>query len=165
MGEGTEGSGHLVAEAAEAGDRESHEVPITSRGSLIRSWAILVASLAGLATAIGAWVKPQDHTVAQQSYEELAKRLDAVADQQQKTHDDLVAMRTYMAQKSGEVFVLPSQSTQTTEGTVLRPLVRTSPSASSPLVPAASVKPPDIQPFVRAEPPPSFDHVLQRAKK
>jgi hypothetical protein len=172
MGEGNEGQEHLVTEVAEVADRESHEVPVTSRGAMIRSWAILLASISACITAFATWAKPQDHSVTQQSYEELSKRLESMQDQQQKSHDDIVAMRAYLSQRNGEVFVLPSQAAQAAAEAVdagapilLRPLVRTSPSASAALMPAASVQPPAIHTFVRADPPPSFDNVLRNSAK
>jgi len=102
----SEKGGSDVPELAEAADRESHA---PTRGSQIRSWAIFIAAIASFFTAIAAYVKPEDRSVTKQSYEELSTALSAMADQNQKNHDDIVALRTYLADKNGEMFVLPSQ--------------------------------------------------------
>lgn len=170
MGEG-EGGGqeHLIAGAAEEADRESH---VGSKGSVIRSWAIMIASFAALITSLGAILKPQSHTVTEVSHDELTKSIQAIADQQQKTHDDLVALRTYIADRSGEVFVLPSQAATPTgsssSAVILKPLVRPSPSTSvgtAPLVPASSLPPPEIHQFNKINPPTPFASVLTKAAK
>jgi hypothetical protein len=64
--------------------------------SSLRSWATLIASVAGLVTAIGAVFKPQDHTVTQESYEALSQEVHDLVDQQAAEHDDLVALRAYL---------------------------------------------------------------------
>jgi len=164
---------HLVADAADAAEEADRESHAPSRGANIRSWAIMVASIAALLTSVGAIFKPQDHSVTQQGYEEITKSLQAVTTQQQQTHDDLIALRTYVADRNGEVFALPSQAAggggaASSAPLILKPLIRPAPSASSigpmPLIPASTQPPPELHPFIKGTPPPTFDKVLTASK-
>ncbi len=172
---------HLIQEAVEA-----EEVDQPDRhgkaGAKIRSIAILIASVAALITSIGAFFRPQDHSVQQASYEELSKSITAAYEEQQKNHDDIVALRTYLADRSGEMFILPSQLAEnivTDAGPshgplVLKPFITKPPSSRdagasqtssmmSTLVAASAQPLPEVQPFVK-HPPAAFNQILVNAR-
>lgn len=178
MGEGEENTGKLIVEAAE-GDRES-KPPRSSLPSTLKSTGVLIASLAALATSLGAIFKPQDHSVTQESYTELSKGITSLTEQSQKNHDDIVALRTYMSTKNGDTIVLPSQiiepvvipsggggggspAPSTSATAALRPLIRDA-GAVVVVTAANTAKPPEVHDF-RSYDPPSFDRVLMNAKK
>lgn len=172
MGERHEGGAvENIVDAAEEEERRQSGSFISRAGGFMRSSAILIASLVALLTSVAAIFKPQNHTVTEVSHDELTKSIQALQVQEQQTHDDLVALRTYVADKSGEVFVLPSQavspSPSSSAAVILKPLVRSSPSASAatPLVPASSLPPPEIHQFTKVAPPTPFASVLTKASK
>jgi hypothetical protein len=160
-----------IVEAAEEEERRSGVGLMGKVGGFMRSSAILIASVGALLTSIVAVAKPQSHTVTETSHDELSKTIQALATQQQQTHDDLVALRTYIADRNGEVFVLPSQASSpaasSSAAVILKPLVRPSPSASvaTPLVPASSLPPPELHQFTKVAPPVPFAAVLTKANK
>lgn len=139
-------AGKLIVEASE-NEREPKS-PKSSLASTIKSWAVLIASLAALATALGAIFKPQDHTVTQTSYEQLSKTMQKIEDQGQANHDDIVSIRQYLADQNKQVVDLPSQAATPP---TLRPLVRP--------------PPPTVHTFVKPLPPPPFAEVLTTAAK
>lgn len=73
----------------------SEESEKSLRESRLKHAASLVASLVALVTAVSAFVKPQDQSVNQESYEQLSASIKQLSEQQQKNHDDLVALRGY----------------------------------------------------------------------
>jgi len=171
MGHGEGGAQESIVEAAEEEERREEKGLIGKVGGFMRSSAILIASMGALLTSTVAVAKPQSHTVTEASHDELSKSIQALTTQQQQTHDDLVALRTYIADRNGEVFVLPSQAAtagSSSAAVILKPLVRPTPSTSvgaAPLVPASSQPPPEIHQFTKAAPPAPFAAVLTKASR
>lgn len=70
--------------------------------SKVRTWTALVAALAGLATAV--W-KPQSHDAERAGYKELSAAIDKLSVQTTANHDDVVALRGYVAAKEGQLLI------------------------------------------------------------
>jgi hypothetical protein len=62
----------------------------------------LILAVAGLLAAIVALVKPQSQSTAQASYEELSKAVYEISTATAKNHDDIVAVRSYLAGINGQ---------------------------------------------------------------
>jgi len=137
----------------------------------IRSYAALLTAVAAVATA---FLKPQDHSVAKAGYGELSKAVDELSAQTKANHDDLVALRGYVAAKDGELLmprpVVLSQADAGVgaslgagggAGVARAPeaLVRPSPSS-----PAVILEPPPVHSAPAAVHPAEFDSILRGAK-
>jgi len=70
--------------------------PKDIHASRLKYLGTLVAAVAALVTALGAYFKPQDHSVNKASYEELSKVIKDLSDESDKNHDDIVALRGYV---------------------------------------------------------------------
>lgn len=136
-----------------------------------RSTAALIVALTGVMTAVGAFIKSADHSVTKASYDELSTGLKKISDQTSQNHDDIVALRGYVAGLNGEV-LLPSASVtpppmpSATVSAVPIPFIsQPRPSTSvTPLLRPDAGPPPVDRVFLKYEPP-SFDRVYESAKK
>lgn len=72
--------------------------------SRIRSWAALLTAVAGLAAV---FLKPENHDATKAGYKELSAAIDKLSAQTATNHDDLVALRGYVAAKEGELLIAP----------------------------------------------------------
>lgn len=166
MGEHGAGvGGDQIVEAAEEEERrESHSL-IGRAGGFMRSSAILIASVVALLTSAGAFFKPQDHSVTQASYEELSKSLQALTDQQQKNHDDLVALRAYMVMRANDQYYVPNlpsaASTGGGEPPKPIPVVRVAPPSPTTSASAPPPPPPPLHVVTELHQPPSFTTLMK----
>jgi len=55
-----------------------------------------IAAVAALITAMGAFFKPQDHSVTKTAYDTLSASITQIAEGQKRDHDDVVALRGYL---------------------------------------------------------------------
>ena len=76
--------------------------------SSLRSWAALLTAVAGLAAV---FLKPENHDAAKAGYKELSSAIDKLSAQTSVNHDDLVALRGYVAAKEGELLIAPVATT------------------------------------------------------
>ena len=121
-------------------EHESHP-PSRKSGFVTRtkSLATLIAAITAMVIACGSLVKPQDHSVAKKSYEELTKAVEDLDKAEDKNHDDIVALRAFLegylkAQEDAPTFPPPPVDA----GTRTIPTVRVK---STPPLPSASPKP------------------------
>jgi hypothetical protein len=136
--------------------------PHDAKTARLKSIATIVASLAALVTALGAYFKPTDHSVTKSSYEELTSVLKGISDQVDKDHEDLTELRGYVegviAGKSIPATVVQpvAGALPATSASVAKPAVSMTPTViiQAPSRPAATVA---------KAPPVGFDTVMQRA--
>jgi hypothetical protein len=136
--------------------------PKDVHASRLKSLGTLIAAVAALVTAVGAYFKPQDHTVNKASYEELSKVIKELSDESDKNHDDIVALRGYVegavTRNSGPLPVTiqdagvtaPARDAGAQVAFVQLPPPRPLPSAHAVQRPPA---------------PPNFDSLVQQSKK
>jgi hypothetical protein len=70
--------------------------------SKLRTWTALIVAVTGLATAV--W-KPQSHDAEKAGYKELSAAIDKLSAEAAANHDDVTALRGYVAAKEGEVLL------------------------------------------------------------
>jgi hypothetical protein len=141
--------------------------PKDVHASRIKSVGTLVAAIAALIAALGAWFKPQDQSINKATYEELSKVLKELADAQDKNHDDIVALRGYVegtvAKNSGPIPVTSAADGGATTATLLRD------AGPAPIafvqMPAPRTPPPPVHSQARPAPPEDFNSLAQKAKK
>jgi hypothetical protein len=76
----------------------------------------LIAAAAALLTAVGALLKPQDHSATKITYDTLSVSIKQISDEQKLDHDDIVKLRGYLdglnhvnlVQKEAEEIMLPA---------------------------------------------------------
>jgi hypothetical protein len=136
--------------------------PKDVHASRLKYLGTLVAAVAALVTAVGAYLKPQDHSVNKASYEELSKVIKELSDESEKNHDDIVALRGYVegavSRNSGPLPVTVqdagSASLSRDAGTAFAYVQLPPP---SPL--------PSVRSGQRPPAPPNFDSLVQQSKK
>ena|ERR1700690_3883932 len=152
-----------------------------------RAWGTVIAAVGGLVTAFAAILKPRDDSATKASYVALSTGLEKVAAETSQNHDDLAALRGYLAAKEGSPVLslaLPGVATTTADAgapTGLVPLVRpTKAAAAKPKVihlsdvvvlgnvgaasPPTPSEPPEVHPAPAPVKAASFDEVLKSAK-
>jgi hypothetical protein len=67
-----------------------------------KAWGTVVAALGGLATAVGAILKPRDDSATKQAYVELAAGQEKLNSAVQGLASDLAGLRGYVAAKEGQ---------------------------------------------------------------
>jgi hypothetical protein len=142
----------------------------------LHGWAALVIAIGGL---VAVFVKPEDHTATKAAYQEITKAIEQLNMQNKSDHDDVVALRAYVAMKEGQPLFSAPVPTAPSAGAPARPAkpvtmtVRApSPAAAALLLakgpPAPSSMPEDEPPPVHPElapvHPAAFDAVLKTAK-
>jgi hypothetical protein len=139
--------------------------PKDVHASRLKSLGTLIASVAALVTATGAYFKPQDHSVNKATYEELTKSIKELSDVSEKNHDDIVALRGYVegqASKNSGPFPVTVQSDAGS------PALGRSGDAGATVafvqVPSSRPPPPVLAP-PRPPPPQSFDTLVKQSKK
>ena len=70
--------------------------------SKLRTWTALIVAVTGLATAV--W-KPQSHDAEKAGYKELSAAIDKLSAETAANHDDVTALRGYVAAKEGEMLL------------------------------------------------------------
>lgn len=141
--------------------------PKDVHASRLKSLGTLIAAIAALVTATGAYFKPQDHSVNKASYEEITKTLKEMSDQTDKNHDDIVALRGYMEGVAASRSA-PLPVTFPPDAGAATPHVLSSPSASTTVAYVQlppKPPPPPVHTAARPQDPPSFDAVVQKASK
>ena len=135
--------------------------PKDVHASRLKSLGTLVAAVAALVTATGAYFKPQDHSVNKASYEELSKVIKDLSDESDKNHDDIVALRGYLEGVSRNSGPLPV--TVHDAGTAGLPKDAGTAIAYVQLPPPGPL--PSVRVVQRASAPANFDSLVQQSKK
>jgi hypothetical protein len=123
----------------------------------LKAWTNFIATAAALLVAAAAILKPQDHSTARASYDELKKAVDENSQNDRRNHEDLVALRNYMdgyLKGAGAATSLPSSM----------PVPSTSGSARAiPPAPVATMPPlPVLHPEPKPHNLPDFDAVMKK---
>lgn len=167
---------------------ESGNLPKDPWAARARAWGTVIAAVGGLLTAAAAILKPRDDSATKASYVALAGGLEKLGAETTQNHDDLVALRGYLAAKEGAPVLslaLPGLAPSVVDAgaprAALAPLVRPtktppkvvrlsdvvvvgalgSVGAGAPPTPAA---PPEVHPAPAPMKAESFDEVLKSAK-
>lgn len=75
-----------------------------------KAWGTVVAALGGLATAVGAILKPRDDSATKEAYVELAAGQEKLNSAVQGLASDLAGLRGYVAAKEGQpLFLAPPE--------------------------------------------------------
>jgi hypothetical protein len=171
----------MPGEEAAAEEAPKSKDPITTRLSALGA---LVIAVGGIITT---FVKPQDHTADKAAYQEITKAIEQLNAQDKADHDDIVALRTYVALKEGQPLFSAPVPTASSTATPTRPVkpksvtmtVRApSPAAAAALLaqgpppPAAAGSAvtlfdedlPPVHPEPAAVHPPAYDSVVKNAK-
>jgi len=81
-------------------DSKTKSDPPTSKGKLfierLNAYRNIILATAALATAIGSWLKPTDTTATKRSFNWTTKKVEELAQNDVKMHDDIVAIRGYL---------------------------------------------------------------------
>lgn len=94
--------GDHLEDAADAAEKleqalESDPPPSkTGKTKQLRSLIHLITSITALIAAVGAFLKTCDHSMTENSYSHLSESIKTLNDNQQRTHDDLVALHGYL---------------------------------------------------------------------
>lgn len=144
--------------------------PKDVHASRLKSLGTLIAALAALVTATGAYFKPQDHSVSKVTYEELTKSIKELSDEGDKNHDDIVALRGYIEgtlAKRSEAIPVTVQSADGGAPTAFPMGLRMSSDAGTTVavvqLPSIRPPPPVSTGQMRPPPPQSFDSLVQKA--
>jgi hypothetical protein len=70
--------------------------PTDPKAQRLRSWANIIATSTALLTAAIAVIKPQDQTVAKNSYEQLKTSIEQTNEAVKQNHEDMVALHNYL---------------------------------------------------------------------
>jgi hypothetical protein len=113
-----------------------------------RGAAVVVASVAGLVTAVGAFVRPRDDSATRASYEALAADVRALSEEQVKAHHDLDALRAYVdGMRGAPLTVSAAPRASASSRALAAPAASAAPSGSPPPPPASEPRPVDPLPF------------------
>lgn len=96
----------VAEEVAEAVEKNDSDPPSTSRppppgappskAKQVKALIHLITSITALIAALGAFLKTCDHSMTENSYNTLSESIKTITENQQKTHDDLVALHGYL---------------------------------------------------------------------
>jgi len=140
--------------------------PKDVHASRLKYLGTLVAALAALVTALGAYFKPQDHSVNKASYEELSKVIKDLSDESDRNHDDIVALRGYLegqlARNAAPMPVTPALTDAGSTATA-RPLDAGAPIAYVQL-PEPRAPLPTTHANARPPAPPNFDSIVKQSQ-
>lgn len=151
-------------------DPEVHEEK-KSFVSRVMSVKELILAVTGLLVALASILKPQSNATARASYEELSKAVYEISTATERNHDDVVAIRSYLAGMNGH----PVPATSYVP-VVLPSSLLPKPSGSAPTVASAAptvvvvVPPPptaahSAPPVVGPKPPPVWIRPFDQVKK
>ena len=142
----------------------------------LKAGATLATAVAGLATAV---FKPADTTATRAAYQQTVLAVEKLNAAAERNHDDIVALRGYVAAKTGEVLIpaTPVTSTGTADAGAPAPhaaLPTHGGGAGKPAMhtitlevaagPATTSEPPPVAPAPPVFHPADFDTVLKSAK-
>ena len=153
-------------------ESENPKDPQTSR---LKGLATVIAASAALATALGAYFKPTDHSATRASYEELSKVMKDMATQADKDHDELVKLGGFvegLSRAQGGVSMpvavpapIPAPVTSSSSKPVVLKVGVAKPAVTS-MVALGDMPPPPVETAQRAaKVPEAFDMVLLKSKK
>lgn len=117
--------------------------------------ALVITAIAGLATAVGAHLKPRDDTATKATYDTLSSELKTLSEENGKLHDDLVSLKAYVDGYM-RASTLPVTVVTPKAGSTAAPVVVTPPPAP-PSPPA-----PDLSPRPKQADPPPFANVAPK---
>lgn len=123
----------------------------------LKSWASFFTAVAALLAAAGAFIKTFDHSITENAYNTLSGQIEKLSDQQQKNHEDLVALQGYLDGLQHAPLIPSPTATamaQSVDAGTLTPLVR--PPRPLPSTSATAAIPQDAGPitFAIVSPPP-----------
>jgi hypothetical protein len=114
-------------EVAAAEAPKTKDLLTTRLGAL----SALVIAIGGIITT---FVKPPDHSATKAAYEELSKAIEQLNVQNKSDHDDIVALRAYVALKEGQPLFSAPVPTTPPAGAGAGPSRASKPAAVKPLV-------------------------------
>lgn len=118
----------------------------TEQKSKLAHVASIATSVAAIVAAVLSYVKDRPETKAKASYETLSQKLDALAIEQKKLHDDDMALRSYL---DGYLRGVRERTNETTSA-----VAAASASASAHYPRVTSLQQVQIRPLSRTSPPP-----------
>jgi hypothetical protein len=143
--------------------------------SHLKNMTALIIAVTALIAACSSFFKPRDDRATEASYETIGQSLKDLSDENERQHDDLVALRAYI---DGVVHgAMPSSGAGYGTGTSTTPdagasldassyVSRTSvPTLPTPVVARTLADPPVLAPRPRSVSPPSFAKVKKEADR
>jgi hypothetical protein len=105
----------------------------------------VIAAMAALVTALGAFFKPPDHSVTKTAYDTISVGMKQIADEQRLDHDDIVKLRGYLEGLAHDSFSTKiSASLLSVESPkVVRPKIIHKPVVVAPHPPVMDTEPPE----------------------
>lgn len=157
-----------------------HSSKNNEKPSILKGWAAIIASVAALVTAIGAFLKPPQEPAAKAAYETLSSAVKSNSEEIAKNHDDILALRNYMEGFAKGVRVSPATSSSITiypspDGSTIHISAKTNPSTKPSATPSTStiasefpaprmppLSPPSIGPRPLVWSPPDFNKMRKQ---
>jgi outer membrane murein-binding lipoprotein Lpp len=143
---------------------------MTEPTSRLKSLTALVIAITALVAACSSFFKPRDDRATQESYDTLAQEIKALNAENQRQHDDLVAMRAYIdGVVHGDV-----PATRTADAGADAASAATSADAGAPMSAVAPhltasahtlAPPPVLAPRPKSAQPPTFAKVKEKARE